>query len=419
MSEYCLTNRLYRRDWIFNSPIACVGFAFEDYLREHGYGEGSIHVYLASVAHFARWIRRRQAELPDIGSRLCEEFVESHLPRCRCPAPRQTEVTNIRPALKHLRAVLAEQGFIAVETQSRTPVTDEVAGFHHYLVTVRGLANNTCLYRVKLVHRWLVKKFGDGEVDVMQLTPSDIDEFILDFANRWKPGCLGVVRASLRSYLRYRAVLGDSTDALMSEMPIVAELKGDAYRKSLTDEQLSVFLRSFDLSYATGRRDYAIARCLVDLGLRGHEVANLRLDAIDWRQGTITIVSTKGLRVQCLPLPAVTGRALADYLRYGRPQTSNRALFVRHVAPWDKPITVCAIRNAMNQAFARCGLADKFCSTHVLRHTMAVRMQRAGASLKEIADVLRHKDLECASIYARADLKALNSIGLPWPGRQQ
>jgi integrase/recombinase XerD len=89
---------------------------------------------------------------------------------------------------------------------------------------------------------------------------------------------------------------------------------------------------------------------------------------------------------------------------------------VRHRAPADKPLSVAAIRNAMNRAFVRCGLRSRFCNTHVLRHTMATRLQRAGASVKEIADLLRHQNLNTASTYARVDVEGLRAVALPWPG---
>lgn len=65
--------------------------------------------------------------------------------------------------------------------------------------------------------------------------------------------------------------------------------------------------------------------------------------------------------------------------------------------PFGKPLDPAAIRNAMNRAFKRCALRDQFCNTHVLRRTMATRLQRAGISVKEIADLLRHGDLDTAA----------------------
>jgi site-specific recombinase XerD len=70
----------------------------------------------------------------------------------------------------------------------------------------------------------------------------------------------------------------------------------------------------------------------------------------------------------------------------------------------------------MNRGFARCGLSDQFCNTHVLRRTMATQLQRAGISVKEIADVLRHKSLDTAYSYARVDVAQLRSIAQLWPG---
>src|SRR5213593_4495775 len=80
----------------------------------------------------------------------------------------------------------------------------------------------------------------------------------------------------------------------------------------------------------SARRAVAIVRCALDLGLRSCEVAKLGLDDIDWRAGTVTLRGTKSRREDILPLPAATGRAIADYLKRERPPTINRAVFVRH-----------------------------------------------------------------------------------------
>ncbi len=137
---------------------------------------------------------------------------------------------------------------------------------------------------------------------------------------------------------------------------------------------------------------------------------------MDWRNGIVTLHRTKSQRVQHLPLPEQTGEALARYLREGRPQTDSRVLFIRHRAPFGVPLGVAAIRNAMNRAFTRCALADRFCNTHVLRRSMATRLQKTGVSIKEIADLLRHRDVNTARVYARVDLERLRTVALPWPG---
>jgi len=92
-----------------------------------------------------------------------------------------------------------------------------------------------------------------------------------------------------------------------------------------------------------------MARCLTDIGLRASEVVQLHLSDVDWRAGTIRLAANKSRRVDVLPLPTETGRAIAEYLRTERPQTSNRALFVRDGAPFDRPIQAGVVRRVIRR----------------------------------------------------------------------
>jgi integrase/recombinase XerD len=418
MAEYFLLKGLFRREWIFDSPLREVSFAFEDYLRERQYREGTIHFYLAALAHFAYWMKASRFELSDIDDVLCNRFLKLHLPECVCPSPRQRQSANIQAALTHLRLILREQGLSPVVLNS-SPVTDELDQFHHYLTFTCGLAANTCVYCLKIVRSFIQRRFGARQINLALVTVADIDDFFLEYASRWQAASLSVVRTSLKLYFRYRLLQGDKIgESLISMLPIIANWKRTSLPKSLTEEQVGVFLAAFNLSDLSGIRDYAIARCLLDLGLRGNEVAQLRLDSIDWREGTLTIAGAKGRCVKQLPLPWQTGASIVRYLKMARPASKSRSLFLRRTGSIEKPLTVDGIRNAMRRAFVRCGLGDRFCNTHVLRHTCATRLQRSGASLKEIADVLRHRSLDSTTTYARTDVKSLGAMALPWPGRQ-
>jgi site-specific recombinase XerD len=113
-------------------------------------------------------------------------------------------------------------------------------------------------------------------------------------------------------------------------------------------------------------------------------------------------------------LPEATGRAIADYLKLERPKNANRSVFVRHRAPCDQPISPHLVRQVIRQAYARAGLP--YTRAHLLRHTMASRLLEGGSSLKEVADVLRHRSLNTTLIYAKLDSKNLAAVALPWPG---
>jgi hypothetical protein len=159
---------------------------------------------------------------------------------------------------------------------------------------------------------------------------------------------------------------------------------------------------------------YAIALCFTALGLRAGEVARLTLDDVDGRAGRLTLAPGKTRRAHQLPLPAPLAAALVAYLQHGRPPTRSRVLFVHHRAQRGQPLGPSGVRVAVRGGYARAGLGTRFTGTHVLRHTAATRMLRAGVPLKEIADVLGHRSLDTSAIYAKVDLDALTAVALPW-----
>jgi site-specific recombinase XerD len=149
------------------------------------------------------------------------------------------------------------------------------------------------------------------------------------------------------------------------------------------------------------------------LGLRAAEVSALSLDDIDWREGVI-VVHGKGNRQDPLPLPVDVGDAIAAYLRRGRPAVGSRAVFVTTSAPI-RPLSGGGVRAAVRCGCRRAGIAEF--GSHRLRHTAATQLLKEGSSLVEIAQVLRHDNLDTTSIYAKVDDRALIEIARRWPGR--
>jgi site-specific recombinase XerD len=280
---------------------------------------------------------------------------------------------------------------------------------------VRGLAPMTRTQVLRVVGRLLCQRFGDGHVDVASIKPTHVRRFYGQQATLHStPGGVGSVVAALHSYFRYRASLGDLVHGLMGAVSAPANWRHATLPKAFTAQEVEQLVASLGKPGPSMRRADAIVRCALDLGLRSGEVARLTLDDIDWQAGTITLRHTKGLREDVLPLPATTGEAIAMYLKNERPQTSNRAVFVRHIAPRDEPVGPDLVRKAIRQAYSRAGLPHT--RSHLLRHTMASRLLAGGSSLKEVADVLRHRALSTTQIYAKLDSRKLVDVALPWPG---
>jgi integrase/recombinase XerD len=387
-------------------------------LQDQRYCPATVRAYLHGVEHFAHWMTERRVPLRSIDESLVHRFVTEHLPSCKCPSPCQRNVNGVRPALAHLLRVLRGVGRIP-GPQSLLPqaIQDELQRFNVHLDAVCGLAPATRTSRRVWVGKFLVDRFGRTPIEVGGIEPGDIVEFMVRPTNRYSPGTAGVLGSALRSYLRFRALsCGDRVEALVAAVPTVARWRLATVPAHLTPDEVARFLDTFDRESASGQRGYAMARCLADMGLRAGEVAAIQLDDLNWSEGTLIIGRGKSRRADVLPLPVPTGKAIVEYLRSARPQSKSRSLFIRHRAPLNAPITAEFVRGAVRRAFARCGLSDRFIGTHVLRHSAAVRMRCAGASLKEIADILRHRCLDTTMIYSKVDLPKLAAVAAPWPG---
>lgn len=113
-------------------------------------------------------------------------------------------------------------------------------------------------------------------------------------------------------------------------------------------------------------------------------------------------------------MPVDVGEAVAAYLQRGRPASAQgRTVFVRVRAP-HRAMTPQAVSNVVAAAARRAGLGRIY--AHRLRHTAATQMLRAGASLPEVGQLLRHRCVETTAIYAKVSHEALRTIARRWPG---
>lgn len=384
------------------------------YLAERGYARHTASGYVASAAHFLHWAERSGVAAAQIDESVATIFLDQHLTHCDCAGFRREERASAAAALGHLLLVLRTLGMIRARAVRVTPVDEEIRRFDEHLEHVRGLAPKSRQQMGHVVREFLSERFHDRPVVVSAITPEHLRRFFARVCDRFRaPASAGAVVAALRGYLRYRVAAGDAVAGLVSVLSYPANWQHASLPKTLADEEIEKLLTSLDWPAPSMRRSAAIVRCAVDLGLRSGEIAALSLDNIDWRAGTVRLRRTKSRREHLLPLPEPTGRAIAAYLEHERPKSALRAVFVRRVAPHDQLITAHLVRKTIRQAFRRAGLP--YTRSHLLRHTIARRLLDGGSSLKEVADVLRHRSLNTTLIYAKLDGRKLGTVALPWP----
>jgi site-specific recombinase XerD len=285
-----------------------------------------------------------------------------------------------------------------------------LAEFRRWLDRERGLSPvSVCCY-FKQAKYFLAAIGGPGAVS--GLDAGKVTAFIVEHSKDRNGWSAKAMVTSLRSFLRFAHATGRTSVPLAGAVPAVASWRLSALPRGLSQAEVGRLLAGCDRGTAAGLRDHAVLSLLARLGLRGAEAAGLRLGDIDWRAGEIAVTG-KGSRIERLPLPAPAGEALAAWLTDGRPRCESRAVFVTVRRPY-RQLTPEAVRAIMGRACDRAGLERR--GSHRFRHALATEMLRAGASLPEVGQVLRHRSLLSTSVYAKVDQDALRPLARPWPG---
>jgi site-specific recombinase XerD len=358
--------------------------------------------HLRLMAHVSRWLLSRDLDGAALTDDLALEFLSARRAGyCNLRSPR-----GLAPLVAYLRQVGA-----APEPVSAPAPADLLQSFRHYLTVERRLVTGSVDNYVQNARRFLAFCADNGVTDLAEVKADQLSGFVLSERARRPSGSARHAVTPLRALLQFGQLRGLTSADLTRAVPRAANRRGVGLPRSLPLRDVKRLLASCDRRTSRGRRDHAMLLMLSRLGLRAGELAALRLDDVDWRAAEIDIPG-KGGRRERMPLPDDVGQALVGYLRRGRPETSDRRLFVRLDAP-RTGLSSGAVTAVVQTAGRRAGVAVT--GAHQLRHTVAVELLRAGAPMSEISELLRHRRPATTAIYAKVDRRALGSLVRPWP----
>lgn len=384
-----------------SGPLAQHAEGFRAMLAGRGYAPSSAAGQLQVMAHLSRWLAEHDRSAGDVTPAAVEQFL---LARKGAGYRRWLSRRAVAPLLEYLEG--AGLAVPAAALEPLAPGSAVLAGFREYLVAERGLAASTVRNYLDAA-RLLAAQDG---LRLDALSAGDVTRFVVAQCRDRRTGSATVLVTGLRALLRYLHLAGFTPVSLAGAVPSAAS--ASPLPEAIGPGQARLLLGSCDRGTAGGLRDYAVLVLLARLGLRVSEIAAMELGDIDWRAGQLT-VRGKGSRLDQLPLPADTGQAIAAWLHDGRPGCSCRQVFTTLLAPLG-PLTRKAVSAIVTRTARRAGLADV--TAHRLRHGTAAGLLRAGASLPEVGQVLRHASLLNTARYARVDHAALSAVARPWPG---
>jgi site-specific recombinase XerD len=382
---------------------------YADWLSMQGFCRAAAQLKLRQIADFRVWLGKQRLTLNRIRPVLINRFVEIRHLRVKPHAEKST-------LYRFLRLVGPEACIKAAPdlSASRSLLED----FRRHFVEDRGAVQVSYLAIEPILHQFVVECFPDEKIDCKRLIAGDVIGFVRRHAYRHSHGRAKLMVSALRTFLRYLRLKGKITTDLAACVPRVAMWSGSTIPKFLPPDQIRKVLSDCNQNSRIGMRNYAILLLLFRLGFRADEIVRLTLDSINWENGYITFRGKGGNWAQ-MPLPADVGEALVRYLRYGRPYSPCRSLFIRRAAPKVGFTNSNAVATLVRQAIIKAGIDSQRTGSHLFRHSLATRMVNEGASFPEIAELLRHKSIETTNVYAKVDFHALRSIALPWPGGAQ
>ena len=161
-------------------------------------------------------------------------------------------------------------------------------------------------------------------------------------------------------------------------------------------------------------RNRAIAALLFFTGLRACDISSLTLDEIDWENDEIQLVQDKTDVPLTIPLTAMVGNAIYDYIVSERPESEDRHIFLGENRPHD-PITAGAVFLIASKFYDVASIRmEKGMrrGSHLFRYNAATTFISNGIPHPVASAALGHEDPSSLDYYTFADIKHLRECAL-------
>jgi site-specific recombinase XerD len=300
-------------------------------------------------------------------------------------------------------------GKMVPDSAPATPVAPIVEQFETFLRDERGLAESTTEHYSWHAREFLEQLARSGR-SLRHVRLEDVDSYMAARAESgWRRSSMPAVAGAVRSFLRFGELRRLSTPGLAVGVSAPRMYTDERLPEGLEWRTVSRLLASTRGNASSDIRDRAILFLLSIYGLRCCEIESLRLDDIDWHNGTVSIRRPKQRHTQQYPLEATTGQALLRYIRDARPRTECRHVFLNLIAP-TRAITRISIYNAVRKRVRALGLQGSRRGPHALRHACARRLLSKGFTFKQVGDHLGHRSSGATRVYAKVDLDSLREV---------
>jgi len=329
---------------------------------------------------------------------------------------RQRHIRNVMHALTDfaLHGCFQRRSHVVEKTKISDGMGENLSGYERFSKEQLWSPLGTVRSRKRDITRFLYYLDSHDITSVTEIQASTLSLFVTSCAHL-KPATLARLASSIRSFLRYLHMTGSIDSNLVEHVPKIRVRWGEHIPSVWKSEDVDALLAAVDRSSPCGKRDYAILLLAVRLGMRVSDIRNLRFENLLWEQARIEIKQAKNSEPLALPLTEELGDALIDYLRYGRPESQRREVFLRANAPFD-PFgqdnnLYYIITRYRRRAAIKLPVQNRK-GMHSLRHTLASRLLEADIPLETISGIMGHISMDTTRIYTKVNIKALRSVAI-------
>jgi len=287
-------------------------------------------------------------------------------------------------------------------------MVDLLTEFSDWLTTERGVSFNTSASYVSDLQKYVEFLNSAGKSDAAGAESEDVYAY-LSFLSECGMAPSSVRReiSSIKALHRFliaegRSVTDPTTDVIPPRM-------WRRVPKALSLPQIEALLGQPDVTKPLGLRDKAMLEFTYATGMRVSEVVDFRTRDLNLNMGTARCFG-KGSRERMIPVGSVALRWVRAYLREVRPVLlkgrEHESLFLN----WrGNKLTRMGFWKILAQYARLAGVKAKV-SPHVLRHSFATHLLEGGAGLRDVQQMLGHKDISTTQIYTKVDMEYLREV---------
>jgi integrase/recombinase XerD len=408
---FALLEKIFERPWFLarhlQAPLLDERVRFLTHLSNLRFTRGHLRTIAAELLAVIRMLNLKDSDCitPVEVRRAAQSWAERPRNGRKIKSTKSSRDHFVNVATKWL-------GFLGrLESSTRIPKPFDVylSDFAAWMENERGLSSASIRSHCWKTGQFLAW-FFEKDQDLGNVSIGHIEEFLAWKGDTcWNRKSVSTAAQALRAFFRHAEFRAWCRPGIANLIEGPRAYQKDGLPDGPTWPDVRRLVDSAQGSKSTDYRARAMLLLLAVYGLRSSEVTGLLLSDIDWRAETLTIDRRKGGGPQPYPLVQEVGDAILNYLRHGRPRCECRNVLVTLYPP-HHPIAPSVVWAITSRRFRKLGIRCRRQGPHTLRHACATRLLQGGASLKEIGDLLGHRDADSAAIYAKVDLTMLREV---------